>query len=87
MTELLSSRTFWLTALNLVLGVVVLAPLLLVLFAVARELLARAKARRKDVTWTTIPGLGRIPVLKGASPAPTRRVRNAHGRAHGSGTV
>lgn len=87
MTELLVSKTFWLTTLNLALGVLVLAPLLLVLFAVAREIVTRARARRRDVTWATIPGIGRIPVLKDDGRVPSRRVRRAHGPAHGSGTV
>jgi hypothetical protein len=57
------TRTFWLTALNVVLGLFVLAPLLLVLWAVVREVVGRIRRRRRDVEWTVVPGVGKLPVL------------------------
>lgn len=48
---------------NLLLGVVVAVPLLLVLVAVCSEAVDRIR-RRRAIEWVELEGIGRIPVLR-----------------------
>jgi hypothetical protein len=62
-TNILAEASLPLVIANLVLGLVVVVPVLLVGAAVVKEAVMRLRHRRSFV-WMEVPGVGRIPVLR-----------------------
>ena len=79
----MTANAFWLVALNVGLGLLVLLPLLLVVGACVLEVVKRAR-RRRDVRFESLPGIGRVPVLRFEPDRPVRRRTAAGGPALGA---